>query len=90
MGKAYKYRGGIGLFDDKGKSIFHRDIDTLADNKIYLPTISQLNDPTEGFFDDSQIKHFVAQWQTNVGPTSLHHCFWSLSNNIGNCVGHHF
>lgn len=61
MGKAYKYRGGIGLFDDKGKSIFHRDIDTLADNKIYLPTISQLNDPTEGFFDDLQIKHFVAQ-----------------------------
>lgn len=61
MGKAYKYRGGIGIFDDKGNSIFHRDVDTLANNKIYLPTISQLNDPTEGFFDDSQIKRFVAQ-----------------------------
>lgn len=61
MGRAYKYRGGVGIFDDKGNSIFHRDVDTLANNKIYLPTISQLNDPTEGFFDDSQIKRFVNQ-----------------------------
>lgn len=61
MGKAYKYRGGIGIFDGEGKSIFHRDVDTLAQNQIYLPTVGELNDPTEGFYDDWQIKSFVAQ-----------------------------
>lgn len=61
MGKAYKYRGGIGIFDGEGNSIFHRDVNTLANNEIYLPTINELNDPTEGFFDDSQIKRFVDQ-----------------------------
>lgn len=61
MGKAYKYRGGIGIFDGEGNSIFHRDVNTLANNEIYLPTINELNDPTEGFFDDLQIKRFVDQ-----------------------------
>ena len=44
MGRAYKYRRGIGIFDDKGNSIFHRGVDTLADNEICIPTINELNE----------------------------------------------
>lgn len=39
--KAYKYRFG-----------FKRDLDTLKNNQIFLPTLSQLNDPCEGAFHD--------------------------------------
>lgn len=45
MRNCYKYRGGIGVFDKDGKSIFDRDVNTLANNQIYLPTKSELNDP---------------------------------------------
>ena len=38
MRNCYKYRGGIGVFDKDGKSIFDRDVNTLANNQIYLPT----------------------------------------------------
>ena len=55
MKKAYKYRGGIGLFDKEKQSIFERDINTLANNQIYLPTKVELNDPTEGFYNDDSI-----------------------------------
>ena len=55
MRKCYKYRGGIGVFDKNGKSIFDRDVSTLANNQIYLPTKSELNDPTEGFCSDYKI-----------------------------------
>lgn len=55
MAKAYKYRCGIGLFDEKNKSIFERDVDTLTNNQIYLPTIDHLNDPAEGFYNDSEL-----------------------------------
>ena len=47
MRNCYKYRGGIGVFDKDGKSIFDRDVNTLANNQIYLPTKSELNDPTD-------------------------------------------
>ena len=43
MRNCYKYRGGIGVFDKDGKSIFDRDVNTLANNQIYLPTKSELN-----------------------------------------------
>jgi hypothetical protein len=56
MTKAYKYRGGIGLFDEKQESIFKRDVNTLANNQIYIPTKEKLNDPTEGLFYDIIIK----------------------------------
>ena len=45
MKKAYKYRGGIGVFDQEGQSIFERDVNTLVNNQIYLPTVDLLNDP---------------------------------------------
>jgi len=50
---AYKYRSGRGTKDDNGKDIFERDIELLSDDTIYIPTIEQLNDPAEAFFDDS-------------------------------------
>lgn len=55
MRKCYKYRGGIGVFDKDGKSIFEREVSALANNQIYLPTKSELNDPTEGFCNDCKI-----------------------------------
>lgn len=55
MKRAYKYRGGIGLCIQEGQSIFERDINTLVNNQIYLPTKDKLNDPTEGFYNDSFI-----------------------------------
>ena len=48
MTKAYKYRGGRGILDKDGKSIFERDVATLVNNQLYLPTKDGLNDPTEG------------------------------------------
>ena len=50
--KGYKYRSGIGILDKDGKSIFERDVNTIVNNQIYLPTKDELNDPTEGFYDD--------------------------------------
>ncbi len=55
MKKAYKYRGGIGIFDQKGQSTFERDINTLVNNQIYFPSKMDLNDPTEGFYNNSFI-----------------------------------
>jgi len=55
MKKGYKYRGGIGVFDKNGNSIFERDINTLVSNQIFLPTKKELNDPTEGFCNDDAI-----------------------------------
>lgn len=52
MTKVYKYRGGNGIFNNEGKSLFERDITTLVNNQIYLPQKSILNDPTEGLYDD--------------------------------------
>jgi Protein of unknown function (DUF2971). len=56
MRKCYKYRGGIGVFDKNGNSIFERDINTLANNQIFLPTKRELNDPTEGFCNDDVVR----------------------------------
>lgn len=55
MAKGYKYRGGIGLLDKAGKSIFERDVNTIVNNQVYLPTKDELNDPTEGFYNDEEI-----------------------------------
>lgn len=59
MTKAYKYRGGIGILDKDGKSIFERDVNTIVNNQIYLPTKYELNDPTEGFCNDDAIILFL-------------------------------
>lgn len=53
--KGYKYRSGIGLLDKDGNCIFTRDINTIENNQVYLPTKDELNDPTEGFYNDEAI-----------------------------------
>lgn len=53
---AYKYRSGRGTKDNEGKDVFERDIDLLSKDTIYIPTVSQLNDPAEAFVDDSIFK----------------------------------
>lgn len=58
MSKAYKYRGGRGILDKDGKSIFERDVMTLANNQLYLPTKDGLNDPTEGVYGDDALRIF--------------------------------
>ncbi len=61
MKKCYKYREGINACDKNGNSIFKRDIDTLANNQIFLPTKRELNDPTEGFYNDDMIITFFEE-----------------------------
>jgi len=51
MSKAYKYIEGRGILDKNGHLIFVRDITTLANNQLYLPTKDGLNAPTEGVMD---------------------------------------
>ena len=58
MTKAYKYRGGRGTLDKDGKSIFERDVATLVNNQLYLPTKDGLNDPTEGVYGDDALQMF--------------------------------
>ena len=58
MSKAYKYRGGRGLLDKDGKSMFERDVTTLVNNQLYLPTKDGLNDPTEGVYGDDALRMF--------------------------------
>lgn len=53
---AYKYRYGRGIKDEQGREIFERDIDLLAQNKIFIPTPSQLNDPSEALVEDSPLR----------------------------------
>lgn len=54
--RAYKFRSGKGIKDDKGKDIFKRDIELLIKDTIYIPTVAQLNDPAEAFVDFSLFK----------------------------------
>ena len=61
MKKCYKYREGINACDKNGNSIFKRDIDTLVSNQIFLPTKRELNDPTEGFYNDDMIITFFEE-----------------------------
>lgn len=56
MTKAYKYRGGQGILDKDSKSIFERDVATLVNNQLYLPTKDGLNDPTEGVYEDNALR----------------------------------
>lgn len=51
----FKYRAGKGVYDDNHKEVFYRDIDLLSVNRIYVPLMQHLNDPTEGLFNDSPL-----------------------------------
>ncbi|WP_026627042.1 DUF2971 domain-containing protein [Dysgonomonas capnocytophagoides] len=94
MKKAYKYRGGIGVFDKEGQSIFERDINTLTNNQIYLPTKVELNDPTEGFYNDSSITSMLSFFNKYSEKVKEQYNglidkfsqigIYSLSNNIDN------
>lgn len=94
MKKAYKYRGGVGMFDQEGQSIFERDINTLVNNQIYLPTKNDLNDPTEGFYNDLPITSFldvlneysqkVKRQYAELLDKLTQKGVYSLSNNINN------
>jgi hypothetical protein len=59
MRKGYKYRGGVGTFNEKNESFFERDLKTLIDNQIYVPIKDELNDPTETYFDDADFLRFL-------------------------------
>lgn len=55
----YKYRPGRGPItlgpNNKEIEIFERDIKLLSQDRIYVPTPKQLNDPTESLVDDSAL-----------------------------------
>lgn len=53
---AYKFRSGRGTKDSNGIDLFERDIQLLVRDSIYIPTVKQLNDPSEAFVDDSVFK----------------------------------
>lgn len=84
MGKAYKYRGGRGFFDENGYSIFERDVATLANNQLYLPTKDCLNDPTEGVYGDSALRMFfnvLSKYSHNV--EEQYNKFTNKFSNVG-------
>lgn len=88
MKKGYKYRGGIGILDKDGNSVFERDINTLAGNQIFLPTKKELNDPTEGLYNDDAILSLLAA-EANIKYKELLKKFaqvgiYSLCNNVTN------
>lgn len=84
MSKAYKYRGGIGIFDKNSNSIFERDVDTIVENKIYLPTKDELNDPTEGMFNDDALSAFLDQFNEYSSEVRKNYDgFIQKFNNIG-------
>ncbi|MDR3057371.1 MAG: DUF2971 domain-containing protein [Prevotella sp.] len=94
MKKVYKYRGGVGIFDKDGQSIFERDVNTLVNNQIYIPTKKHLNDPTEGFYNDSSITNFLDALNEYSQEVKKQYIsllnkidqkgIYSLSNNINN------
>lgn len=55
----YKYRPGRGPItkDQNGKDIeiFERDLKSLSEDRIFVPTPKQLNDPTEAVVEDSRL-----------------------------------
>ena len=64
MSKAYEYIEGRGILDKDGHLIFERDITTLANNQLYLPTKDGLNAPIEGVmemmrFECTKYSHYI-------------------------------
>jgi hypothetical protein len=58
MNKGYKYRSASDL-----------QLKTLSSNKIWLPVKAKLNDPCEGYFDDSEFTNFF-QSNPNISEDS--------------------
>ena len=62
---AYKYRSGKGLKDDSGNDLFERDIKLLAQDRIYVPTVGQLNDPAEALVDDQVFRILLSRFKSH-------------------------
>ena len=82
--KVYKIRNGKGILNNKGECLFERDLETLVSNKIYVPNITELNDPMEGFVND---KHLIEVLEI-IKPlsTDLLDKYYSLKEKL-NCSG---
>lgn len=68
---AYKYRSGRGPKDSNGKDIFERDIELLSQDMIYIPTVEQLNDPSEALVDDRVYKMQLDLFEQIVSKESI-------------------
>lgn len=68
---AYKYRSGRGLKDESGNDLFDRDIQLLSQDRIYVPTIGQLNDPAEALVDDHVFKTLLGLFRLHVQAESF-------------------
>lgn len=77
---AYKYRPGSGVKDSKGNDVFKRDIDLLAGDSIYVPTVEQLNDPSEAFINDEAFNFTLKLFRSLVDGDSVHRVEESFRN----------
>ena len=69
---AYKYRSGRGVKDCEGNDVFKRDIDLLVGDSIYIPTVEQLNDPSEAFVNDEVINLILRLFSQLVDSDTVH------------------
>lgn len=81
---AYKYRSGRGVKDSEGNDVFKRDIDLLAGDSIYVPTVDQLNDPSEAFVNDEAFNFSLRLFRSLVDSNSVHRVEESFRNLIAN------
>lgn len=81
---AYKYRPGRGVKDSEGNDVFKRDIDLLADDSIYVPTVDKLNDPSEAFVNDEAFNFSLRLIRSLVDSNSVNRVEESFRNLIAN------
>lgn len=82
---AYKYRSGRGTKDKEGKDIFERDIELLSRDSIYVPTVDQLNDPSEALVDDNIFKAQLSFFELLVSKEAVRRVeesFYSIRERI--------
>lgn len=82
---AYKFRSGRGTKDRNGVDLFERDIQLLAKDSIYIPTVKQLNDPSEALVDDSAFKmmlDLLTPLTSNAAATRVKDCYHGLMAKI--------
>ena len=77
---AYKYRPGSGVKDSEGNDVFKRDIDLLAGDSLYVPTVDQLNDPSEAFVNDDAFNFSLRLIRSLVDSNSVHRVEESFRN----------
>ena len=69
----YKYRSGRGVKDNWGNDVFERDIELLSHDTIYIPTVEQLNDPSEALVDDRGFKYMLQLFEKTDAKSSVKH-----------------